>query len=78
MGTVVCAILNGNQVYCSILADKETVADVKEACAIAGKLVLQQMVKHEFRDGDYRKQRTTWADGTVIEADLDTCEYTVR
>jgi len=72
------AILNGNPVYCSILADKETVADVKEACAIAGKLALQQMVKHEFIDGDYRKQRTTWADGTVIEADLDTCEYTVK
>ena len=41
-------------------------------------LALQQMVKHEFIDGDYRKQRTTWADGTIIEADLDTCEYTVK
>ena len=52
--------------------------DVQEACVLAGKLALQQMVKHEFVDGDYRKQRTTWADGTVIEADLDTCEYTVK
>ncbi len=72
------AILNGNPVYCSIQASREIVADVKEACSLAGKLALQQMVKHEFIDGDYRKQRTTWADGTVIEADLDTCEYTVK
>ena len=62
----------------TILADEKAVADVKEACALAGKLAMQRMMKHEFVGDDYRKQRTTWADGTVIEADLDTCEYTVK
>ncbi len=72
------AVLNGNPVYCPILADEEHVADVKEACAIAKKLAKQQMVKHEFLDDTHRKQRTTWADGTVVEVDFDANTYRVK
>ncbi|MBQ8513290.1 MAG: hypothetical protein IJ497_11795 [Clostridia bacterium] len=71
------AILNGNPVYCPILADEKRIAEVKEACAVAKKLAKQQMVKHEFLNGTYRKQRTTWADGTIVEADLDDGSYSV-
>jgi hypothetical protein len=29
------------------------------------------MTKHEFLDKNYRKQRTTFADGTTVTIDLD-------
>jgi len=35
------------------------------------------MVKHEFISDDYRNQRTTFSDGTVIEVDFDKEEYNV-
>ena len=72
------AVLNGNPVYCPILAGEEQVADVKEACAIAKKLAKQQMVKHEFLDATHRRQRTTWADGTVVEVDFEANTYSVK
>ena len=72
------AVLNGNPVYCPILADEALIADVQEACALAKKLAKLQMVKHEFLDETHRKQRTTWADGTVVEADFDAVTYTVK
>lgn len=72
------AILNGDPVYCPITADEQQIADVKEACANAGKLAKAQMVRHEFLDDTRRKQRTTWSDGTVIEVDFDANTYVVK
>lgn len=71
------AILNGNPVYIAIDADEATIADVQVACAIAEKLALVPMVWHEFVSQDRRVQRTTFADGTVIEVDVYTGEYAV-
>jgi hypothetical protein len=71
------AILNGGPVYCPITASEETVAAVKAACASAGRLAYCEMLRHEFIDGDLRRQRTTYSDGTVIEVDLDTEEYRI-
>lgn len=72
------AILYGCPVYCSITADEKEIKDVEEACGLAAKLAYTEMLSHEFIDGNIRRQRTTFADGTVIEADLDTLEYTVN
>jgi len=72
------AVLNGDPVYLSIFADREEIALVEERCAIAERLVHAQMVRHEFLSDDYRRQRTTWSDGTVIEVDFETDAYTVR
>ena len=72
------AFLNGDPVYCSINADEETIADANEACALAEKLAYTEMVRHEFLSEDTRVQRTTFADGTVVEVNFDTEEITVR
>lgn len=71
------AVLNGNPVYCGLKSSSEQIADVKEICAIAKRLAKQQMVKHEFLDDSYRKQRTIWADGTIVEVDFDTGDYKI-
>ena len=35
------------------------------------------MISHEFLDETFRKQRTTFSNGYVIEADLDSGEYNI-
>lgn len=72
------AILNGDPVYCPIDATKEQIAEVKFACALSEKLALCEMVKHEFLSDDFRKQRTTFSDGTTIEVDFDKEEYIIK
>lgn len=72
------AILNGDPVYCPIEADEKRIADVQEACALSQKLAKEQMVRHEFIDGNTRRQRTIWSDGTVVEVDFDANTYTVQ
>ena len=72
------AILFGCPVYCPVDADAKTVEDVKTACALAGRLAFTPMVRHEFVDGDIRRQRTLFADGTAVEADLDAGTWSVR
>ena len=76
-GAYTHAILNGDPVYCPIDADKEQIKEVEYACSLAEKLAFCEMVKHEFISDDYRKQRTTFSDGTVIEVDFDKEEYNV-
>jgi len=72
------AILNGNPVYCPITADEKRIEEVQAACALNKKLAKCRMMKHEFLSGDYRKQRTTFSDGTVVEVDFDAKTYTVK
>jgi hypothetical protein len=71
------AWLNGNPPYCPLHATEEQIRDVQAACASAERLAKQRMVKHEFLDGGYRKQRTLWEDGTVVEIDPDAGTYQV-
>ena len=35
------------------------------------------MVRHEFVDGDSRRQRTTFADGTQVDVHFDTGDYAI-
>ena len=51
---------------------------MKRVCEISEKLALCEMVSHEFISDDMRRQRTTFSDGTVIEVDFDTEEYTIK
>lgn len=74
----VYAILYGCPVYCPIDASEQDINDVKLACGSAGKLAYTELLRHEFIDGDIRRQRTYFADGTVIEADLDKATFSVK
>ncbi len=72
------AILNGGPVYCPIEATEDELSAIRIACASAGRLAHERMVRHEFLDDTYRRQRTVWSDGTVIDVDFETEQYTVR
>lgn len=72
------AILNGDPVYCPIDADEAQIKEVKEACAISERLACCEMVSHEFLSDDFRRQRTTFSDGTVVEVDFDKNEYVIK
>ncbi len=71
------AILNGDPVYCPIDASAEDIVAVQKACDSAKRLTHETIVRHEFIDGNYRRQRTIWSDGTVIEVDFDTNEFKI-
>ncbi len=64
-------ILYGGPVYCPIDATEEDLVHIKIACDSAQHLTHARMIRHEFLDDMHRRQRTSWSDGTVIEADLD-------
>ena len=71
-------ILNGDPVYCPIHAGPDAVKAVLEACGSAEKLAYTEMLRHDFIDGDIRRQKTTFADGTVIEVDFDRDSFEIR
>lgn len=56
----------------SMEATEEELGLAREMAALHRRIGDQEMIRHEFIDGSYRKQRTAYADGTVIEVDLDT------
>ncbi len=71
------AILNGNPVYCPIDATEKDLEAIRVACASAERLTHACMVRHEFTSDDYRCQRTTWSDGTVIDVNFETGAYRI-
>ena len=77
MSTYLYAILNADPVYCPIDADEETIRDVEEACAVAGKLMYTELVRHEFLSIDALRQRCVYADGSVLEVDMAKGTYTL-
>lgn len=68
------AALCANPLYLSIEADAEEIAEAMEICEYAEKMTFQPMVKHEFLTVDQRIQRTTFADGSMVEVNFDTNE----
>ena len=73
----VYAALYGCPVYCPADASAEDIENVKTACLSAKELAHAEMISHEFLDETFRKQRTTFSNGYVIEADLDSGEYNI-
>ena len=53
------------------------VARVNEAADLAQRCGLSEMVNHEFLDDTYRKQRTTFANGTRVTVDFDAKTYAI-
>jgi hypothetical protein len=45
---------------------------VRQMAALQVRLAHSEMTKHEFLDANYRKERTTFADGTTVTVDWDT------
>jgi hypothetical protein len=65
------AVLNAGMPYISLEPSEKELKMVKTLCAVQEKLALQEMVGHEFLDESFRRQRTTYGDGTTITVDFD-------
>jgi hypothetical protein len=50
---------------------KDDLAQIRRISALHQRLALPEMTNHEFLDKNYRKERTTFADGTKVAVDWD-------
>lgn len=71
------ALLNGGTVYCPENADAETIRSLEIALDLHRQVALQEMVGHSFVDGNHRKQKSVFADGTCVEVDFDDGTYRI-
>ena len=71
------ALANAGLPYLSLQPGKEELEQVRVLCALHQRVGLLEMTKHEFLDKSFRKQRTTFADGTTVTIDLDQSTFTV-
>jgi hypothetical protein len=57
--------------YLSIAPSAAELDEVRTMCALNARAGLLELVGHEFLGGSLRRQRFTYADGTVVTIDLD-------
>lgn len=70
--------LNAGMPYVGPGADEKMVALVKEACELNKRCAASEMVNHEFIEANYRRQRTTFANGVSVTVDFDSKEYQIN
>ncbi len=58
--------------------DEKTMTLIRQMCALHKRVALLEMTKHEFLDGNYRKERTTFSDGTTVTVDWDTSAFKIE
>lgn len=56
----------------------EDLALIRRMSALHERVALQEMTNHEFLDKNYRKERTTFADGTTVTVDWDAKTVEIR
>lgn len=72
------ALLTGGTIYYDANATAEEVSYGKVALELHRRVALCELVSHEFMDGSPRRRRSTFSDGTVVEADFDEEWFTIR
>ena len=60
------------------LTPEEAVSRCRVVSSLHEKVAKQEMVRHEFVDGDYEVQRTVFADGTEVMVNLHDGTYAVK
>jgi len=71
-------LLNGGIPELPITAtDEKTLSLMRQMMALHQRVGLLEMTRHEFLDKNYRRERTTFADGTTVTVDWDTNTFTV-
>ena len=68
---------NAGMPYLSLDPSDEELTQVRTMCALNARVGLLELVKHEFLDASYRRQRFTYADGTTVTIDLDSGKFEV-
>lgn len=77
--TLLQGILFGGQPELPItMVDEKTMALMKQMMALHRRVGMLEMTRHEFLDANYRKERTTFADGTTVTVDWDTNAVTIE
>ncbi len=71
------AFLTGGTCAISPKEDKEHMPKIAKILQNQSNLMDVEMVKHEFLSDNYRQQRATYKDGTVVEIDLDLDTYKI-
>jgi hypothetical protein len=72
-------LLNGG--YPSLprnLDDPKSRDSFRAICALHERVALLEMTKHEYLDGKYRKERSTFADGTTVTIDRDAGTFEIK
>jgi hypothetical protein len=64
-------LANAGLPYLSLQPGDEELVRVRTMAALNQRVGLLEMTNHAFLDNSYRRQRTTFADGTTITIDLD-------
>lgn len=71
-------LLCGGTIYYKLLASAEEIQHGKIALALHKQVAFCDLTKHEILDETTRARRSTFSDGTVVEADLDSGEFTIK
>jgi hypothetical protein len=58
--------------------DERTMALIRAMAALHRRVALLEMTNHEFLDQNYRKERTTFADGTTVTVDWDAITFKIE
>lgn len=64
-------LVNAGLPYLSLNPGEKEMVRVRTMCALHERVGLLEMTNHEFLDKSFRKQRTTFTDGTKVTIDLD-------
>ncbi len=72
------ALLCGGTIYYDADASAEDIAYGKVALELHRRVALCELTSHEFLDGNSRRRRSTFSDGTVVEADFDKEWFVIR
>jgi hypothetical protein len=70
-------LANAGLPYLSLNPAEKELARVRTMSALHKRVGLSEMTNHEFLDESYRKQRTTFADGTKVTIDLDSDTFEI-
>jgi hypothetical protein len=70
-------LANAGLPYLSLNPSEKELSRVRTMTVLHKRTGLSEMINHEFLDESYRKQRTTFADGTKITIDLDSDTFEI-
>ena len=59
-------------------ADEKSMSLIRTMMALHKRVGMLEMTKHEFLDANYKKERTTFSDGTTVTVDWDTNSFKIE
>ncbi|MHB9027667.1 MAG: DUF5696 domain-containing protein [Candidatus Latescibacterota bacterium] len=70
-------LLNGGIPEIPLTASETGLARAREMCTLHERVGLREMIRHEFLNGNFRMQRTTFSDGTAVTVDFEEEKYEI-